>query len=227
MVIGIITARQGSKRLKNKNIRLIKKKPFYSWSIKTLKKTKLFSKIVVTTDHPSIIKNAAKYGADIVLKRKKKLANSKASIIDVIKDVISELKNKKINFNYVCCMFPVSPLTKSLDIKRSYYFLKKNKNKFIFPAYNKSGKFVSEKYYNKFVKINTISKKKKIILNNFYVDAGQFYFSSKKNWLKKNNIIEKNNIILIKKNSELRDVNTLNDLIFVRKKIFKNNEILH
>ena len=37
MLIGIIIARKGSKRIKNKNIRKLKNKPLYSWSIKTLK----------------------------------------------------------------------------------------------------------------------------------------------------------------------------------------------
>ncbi len=228
MVIGIITARKGSKRLKNKNIRLLKKKPLYYWAIKILKRSGIFKKIVVTSDHKSIIKNAKKYGADLVLKRKKNLANDKSNTMEVIKDTINELDKLKLKFNYVCCMYPTGALSNFKDIKKSFKILKKNKNKFVFPVYpaRTNNKFNSEINYEKFNKIQNIIKKKKIYINKNFVDAGQYYFSSKKNWIRKKHIIDKNNIILIKKNTELRDINTLKDLNYVRK-IFRNNyEIL-
>ncbi len=216
MVIGIIIARRGSKRIKNKNIRKLKNKPLYSWSIKNLKNSKLFKKIIVSTDHPSIIKNAKSFGADIILKRKKELANSSASTIEVIKDTILELE-KKISFNHVCCMYPTSPLTSIDDIKRCYKISKNNKNKFIFPSYNSKKNEINKREIENFYKIKSIKEKNKIHINKIYIDAGQFYFSSKKNWLNKRKIIEIGNIMLIKNKSKIRDINTLNDLKYVRK----------
>ena len=70
MLIGIIIARKGSKRIKNKNIRNLKNKPLYTWSIRTLKKSKIFKKIIISTDHPSIIKYAKSFGANMILIRK-------------------------------------------------------------------------------------------------------------------------------------------------------------
>ena len=46
----IIPARKGSKRIKNKNIELFAGKPLISYVIKTAKKSKLFSRIIVSTD---------------------------------------------------------------------------------------------------------------------------------------------------------------------------------
>jgi pseudaminic acid cytidylyltransferase len=225
MVIGIIIARKGSKRIKNKNIRQLKNKPLYSWSIKTLKKSGLFKKIIVSTDHPSIIKNAESFGADIILKRKKELANSSATTIEVIKDTILEIE-KKINFNYVCCMYPTSPLTTTDDIKRCFRISKNNKDKFVFPSYNSKINKIDKRQIENFYKINSIQEKNKILINKVYIDAGQFYFSSKKNWLNKRKIIDIGNIILIKNKSKIRDINTLNDLKYVRKIFNKKNEIL-
>ena len=68
-----------------------------------------------------------------------------------------------------------------------------------------------------FYKINSIKEKSKILINKMYIDAGQFYFSSKKNWLSKKKIIDIGNIILIKNKGKIRDINTLNDLKYVRK----------
>ena len=217
MLIGIIIARKGSKRIKNKNIRNFKNKPLYTWSIRTLKKSKIFKKIIISTDHPSIIKYAKSFGANIILNRKKQLANSRATTIEVVKDAIMELEKKRISFNSVCCMYPTSPLTSIDDIKRSYAISKKNQKKFIFPVYNSKLNQINKSELENFYKIKSLNEKKKIFINKNFIDAGQFYFSSKKNWLNRKKIIDIDNIILIKNKSEIRDINTLNDLKYVRK----------
>ena len=50
MIVAIIPARGGSKRIKNKNIINISGKPMIHHTIQILKKTKIFDKIIVTTD---------------------------------------------------------------------------------------------------------------------------------------------------------------------------------
>ena len=56
MKIALIPAKLNSTRVKNKNFRMFNGKPMIFWSIKTAKKSKLFDKIVVTTDS-QIVKN--------------------------------------------------------------------------------------------------------------------------------------------------------------------------
>ena len=46
MNIGIIIARKGSQRLKNKNLRYLNKKPLYSWSIRILKKVNYLKRLL-------------------------------------------------------------------------------------------------------------------------------------------------------------------------------------
>ena len=50
MTICVIPARSGSKRLKNKNIKFFNGKPIISYAIKIAKASKLFSRIIVSTD---------------------------------------------------------------------------------------------------------------------------------------------------------------------------------
>ena len=50
MKIAIIPARSGSKRIKNKNIKLFNGHPIISWSIKEAIKSKIFDKVIVSTD---------------------------------------------------------------------------------------------------------------------------------------------------------------------------------
>ncbi len=63
--ICIIPARKGSKRIKNKNIKLFAGKPLISYVIKIAKKSKLFSRIIVTTDSKKIANIAKNNGAEV------------------------------------------------------------------------------------------------------------------------------------------------------------------
>ena len=64
--ICIIPARKGSKRIKNKNIKLFAGKPLISYVIGIAKKSKLFSKIIVSTDSEKIANIAKNNGAEVV-----------------------------------------------------------------------------------------------------------------------------------------------------------------
>ena len=71
MNVAIIPARSGSKRIKNKNIKLFFGKPIITYVIKLLIKSKIFDKIIVSTDSNKIAKICAKSGAEILFKRPK------------------------------------------------------------------------------------------------------------------------------------------------------------
>ena len=88
-IIAIIPARSGSKRIKNKNIKLFNNKPIIYYPIKIAKKSRLFKKIIVTTNSIKIKKIALKSGADDVVIRPKNLSNGK-SLIE--KKIISQVK---------------------------------------------------------------------------------------------------------------------------------------
>tara|TARA_Y100001970_G_scaffold197272_2_gene239967 strand:- start:8460 stop:9158 length:699 start_codon:yes stop_codon:yes gene_type:complete len=123
-IICIIPARSGSKRIKNKNIVKFNGKPLISYSIKTAKKSKLFDRIIVSTDSIKIKKIALRYGAEVPFLRSKKLSNDYAGTNDVLKDVVKKLKLEKIKF--IFCIYPTAPLINSRDLKIA---LKKMKNK--------------------------------------------------------------------------------------------------
>ena len=76
MNICIIPARGGSNRIKNKNIKKFNGKPIIGIVLKNLKKSKLFKKIIVSTDSKKISDLSKKYGADLILRRNKKLSKN-------------------------------------------------------------------------------------------------------------------------------------------------------
>ena len=56
MNLALIIARAGSVRIKNKNIKNFYGKPIIAYPIQTLQKSKIFSKIYVSTDSKKIAK---------------------------------------------------------------------------------------------------------------------------------------------------------------------------
>ena len=94
MNIAIIPARAGSKRLKNKNLKLINGKPLIYYAIKTAIKSKLFDEVIISTDSLKILNKAEKFGAKNNGLRPKKLSDNLALLPDVVKYEIQ--KHKKI-----------------------------------------------------------------------------------------------------------------------------------
>ena len=66
MSICIIPARSGSKGIKNKNIKKINGIPIISIVIKNAIKSKLFKRIIVSTDSKEIASISRKYGAKLL-----------------------------------------------------------------------------------------------------------------------------------------------------------------
>ncbi len=214
MKIAIIPARGGSKRIKNKNIKNFLGKPIISYSISTAKKSKLFEKIIVSSDSKKIIKIAKKYGAEAPFVRPKNLARSNSSTIDVIKHSIRWLLKNKIEPSYICCIYPTAPLMEKNDLKNSFKILKKKKNEFVVPVSQYSYP-VQKSFYIKNNKIKTIKSFNYSALsqnlNVTFHDAGQFYWGSTRTWLKKKIILNKNSYVLKLPQLKVKDIDNIND----------------
>ena len=92
-ILIIILARYGSRRIKNKNMRLFNNKPLVSWSIEqALRISNKNTKVILSTDSLEILDYAEKYANLEKIKRPKSLATSKASSFKAIRHVIKKIK---------------------------------------------------------------------------------------------------------------------------------------
>ena len=91
--ICLICARGGSKRVPNKNIRIIAKKPLIAHTIESALDSELFSHVVVSTESQKIADISKKYGADVPFMRPQKLASDTSSITDVFIHAITKLNS--------------------------------------------------------------------------------------------------------------------------------------
>ena len=117
--LGIIPARGGSKRLPRKNFLEFKGKPLVEWTIKSACDSKIFKKIIFSTDDvegESISKN---YPISFS-KRPSNLATDKSSLVDVCLDLLKEERNLGNHYDLLFCLYPTSPLRDEVDILNIY-----------------------------------------------------------------------------------------------------------
>ena len=158
-VLAIIPARQGSRRLPNKNNKKIGKNSLVDLSIKAALKSKMIDEIAVTSNDKKVFRTVNKFSNIKLIKRPNKLSNSKAKLSDVCDHVIRKFKKK---FSYFILLQPTSPLRthkhidkaikKTLKLKaaglisisstnnneKNYYYVK---NKYLYKSYhNKDSK---------------------------------------------------------------------------------------
>ena len=189
MNIAIIPARGGSKRIKNKNIKIFCGKPMISYPIQEAKNTKLFDKIIVSTGAAKIKKISEKFGAEVLFIRPKNLSDDFTPTGEVISHAVNWLKHKKFNPKNICCIYPTAPLMKSYHLINSFKLFKKLKKDFVFAVSKFSypvqrGFFVDKKGTIKMIDSKNY-KKRSQDLKEVYHDAGQFYWGSCNGWIKK------------------------------------------
>jgi len=85
--IAIIPARSGSKGLPNKNILMLGDKPLMAHTIEVALKSKMFERVIVSTNSLEYKYIAEKFGAEVFM-RSEELSNDKASSFVVIEDVL-------------------------------------------------------------------------------------------------------------------------------------------
>ena len=215
MNIAIIPARKNSQRIKNKNIKTFNGKPIIFWSIKTALKSKLFEDVFVSTDSKKIAQYAIRYGAKVLYPRPLKLSDANSTIMDVIKFEINNLENKKFKFENVCCIFPATPFLRAKYLSEGLKLLKKLKLKGFVFAGNELPRSNLRAFYFKKNKLNLIKANFKNTrtqdLPNTYIDAGQFYWGTKKFWKKENSVFIKSSKILLLPRAKSVDIDNIRD----------------
>ena len=119
MIIAVIPARSGSKRIKNKNIKKIFGKPIISYPISQALKSKIFDKVIVSTESTKIANISKKYGAEIIFKRPKKLSGDNVLIPPVMEHAVKWVEKNVTKIDYACLIFPTAAMIESKDIVKA------------------------------------------------------------------------------------------------------------
>lgn len=117
--LAVIAARGGSKRIKNKNVKLLAGKPLVSYVIEAAQKAKYIDKVMVSTDSKEIATVAKKYKADVPFMRPLKLASDTAKSYDVVRHAVEFYEKKQEIYDIIVLIQPTAPLVTSQDIDQA------------------------------------------------------------------------------------------------------------
>ena len=215
MIVAIIPARGGSKRIPRKNVKNFFGKPIIGWTINIVKKSKIFDKIIVSTNDKRIASIAKKYNAEVPFNRPSRLAGNKSSTSDVVIHAISWLQKKGYKPKEVCCIYPTSSLMQVNDLKDSFKDLKSGKWEYVFSATTFDYSIYRAIKNNKKKQLGMVFPKlynnRSQDLQEAYHDAGQFYWGSVKTWLNKKKIFGKNSKMTLLPRWRVQDVDDMYD----------------
>tara|TARA_Y100001978_G_C23700049_1_gene440212 strand:+ start:1611 stop:2318 length:708 start_codon:yes stop_codon:yes gene_type:complete len=128
--IGIIPARGNSKRIPKKNIIEFDGEPMISRTIKVALESKIFSKLIVSTDNLEIAEVSKKYGAEVPFLRDKYADSLSTSSQATLHALMQAEKFYEMKFDIVCQLMPNCPLRTTSDIVGSFNAFKKNDRNF-------------------------------------------------------------------------------------------------
>ena len=115
-VLGVVTARAGSKGLPGKNHRLLHGKPLVSFALDAGIHSRYIDDVVLTSDCLVCIEIAKKAGVMVPFVRPDILSLDTVPSADVIEHTIAYLKNKGAEYDLFVLLEPTSPLRDSRDV---------------------------------------------------------------------------------------------------------------
>ena len=180
--VAIIPARGGSKRIPRKNIKNFYGKPLIAYSIEVAIASKLFEKIIVTTDDEEIAKIAKQYGAEVPFLRPKELSDDFTGTGDVVKHTLKYLEDNNEKYDYVCTIYATAPLLQKKYLINGFNLLKSSTAHMAFSVTSmpfpiqRTFKIAENGRCKMFTPEHFMTRSQD--LEEAYQDAGQFYWEN-------------------------------------------------
>ena len=183
MIIALIPARSGSKRIKDKNILCLDKKPLMINSLELCKKSKIFDKIHLSTDSQKYSKIAKKFGYEPDFLRSRKLSTDNTPLIVTLREELKNFKKLGYNIKDVCIVSATSPFLKVSDLIQTRKLFLKFKRKYPvisvckFPTKIERGLKLNKNFLQ-FINKKNIIKKNQNFTNSFFPTGHIAYYNA-------------------------------------------------
>ncbi len=122
--LAIIPARGGSQTIPKKNFTIIGNQTLVGHGINTAKKTKIFDKIVLSTDDDEIAEIGEKMKIE-VYKRPQKYASNTATVLQALLELMKTFEKQGRKYDIICQMLPTCPFKKPGHIIDGFKMLDK------------------------------------------------------------------------------------------------------
>lgn len=215
MRVAIIPARGGSKRILRKNIKSFAGLPIIAHSIKAAQESKLFDRIIVTTDDDEIAAIAHSFGAEIPFMRPKELSDDHTATIPVIAHAIQTLQANGEVIDAACCIYATAPFIRPQDIISAYNALITHNKQYAFPVTTfpfpiwRGVKRNDDGDIEMFWPQHFVTRSQD--LKEAYHDVGQFYWGTPEAWLSGKPIFSDAATTIVLPRHLVQDIDTLED----------------
>jgi CMP-N-acetylneuraminic acid synthetase len=119
-ILGVITARGGSKRIPKKNIKELLGKPLIYYTIKAALDSRLMTKVILSSDDDEIIGIGKDMGVEVPFKRPRELADGTTPTIEVLIHAVNYVEKKQGFYpDIIVVLEPTSPLRTTEDIDKA------------------------------------------------------------------------------------------------------------
>lgn len=115
-ILGIVTARGGSKAIPRKNLALLAGKSLLAHTAQAARQSRLLSRVVLSTDDDGIADAGKSLGLEVPFLRPDHLALDTTPTIPVLQDVVQRLEANGERFDAIFTLQPTNPLRISSDI---------------------------------------------------------------------------------------------------------------
>jgi CMP-N-acetylneuraminic acid synthetase len=123
-VLGLVTARGGSRGIPGKNIKPLAGLPLIAWSLRSAVASGAFDRIVLSTDDEAIAATAAAHGAEVPFMRPVELAQDTTPHLPVVQHAVSWLAEQQgYRPDLVMILQPTTPFRRPRDIQGSIELL--------------------------------------------------------------------------------------------------------
>jgi len=217
MILAVIPARGGSKRIPRKNIKLFGGKPMIAWSIEAAIQSGCFDRIIVSTDDAEIADVARAYGAEVPFVRPPELSDDQTATIPVVAHAIQWISQQFGPVELACCLYATAPFIQSKDLQQGLNALQQSDALYALTVTNfaapiqRSFRITQQQRIEMFNpdQYNTRSQD----LEEAYHDAGQFYWGRAEAWLSSTPLHSEFAIPLLLPRYRVQDIDTMDDWI--------------
>ncbi len=218
--IAVIPARGGSKRIHRKNIRLFNNKPMIAYSIEVARESKLFDRVIVSTNDQEIADIARSYGAEVPFVRPEELADDHTGTAEVVVHALQTLADMGSLPDFVCCIYATVPMLRAEYLEQGLNSLIENPDKsyafgvtehrypvqrsFTLEPDEKEGEVITPLYPD------CLSMRSQD-LQPVYHDTGQFYWGKSSAFIENHDIFSSQAIPVRLPHYLVQDVDTMDD----------------
>jgi pseudaminic acid cytidylyltransferase len=217
MILAVIPARGGSKRIPGKNIRSFCGKAMIGYSIAAAKQSGVFDRIVVSTDCQRIAEVARKHGAEVPFMRPAELADDHATTITVMRHAVNYLVDTGCPVEHACCIYATAPFVRDEDLRTGLDLLRQDQSAdFAFPVTTfpfpivRSLKMSGNRVEMFFPEHQTTRSQD---FPEAWHDAGQFYWGTTNAWQHSSGIFTASSIGIPVPRHRVQDIDTEEDWI--------------